>query len=237
MGFDKDMVRVYNRGRCGVALGLQDRSVLLQGTLDPEFPTMETFTLKELEYVNTHTPVIRNGMIEFNEEEREEIYNALRCKDWRDTCIFENEINDMLISPSLEIMQKILNVKDMPTIDRIYAHMEALIAHNAVDVSNRVQMVVRERRKELTNGTTVTKIRVTPKQPEAQTVTQEELAAMVAAQVAEQMGKLNMATPVAEESAKEEPVIEKAEEEKILVEIPVKPKTTRATKTSAKKTK
>lgn len=234
MGFDKDMVRVYNRGRCGVALGLQDRSVLLRGTLDSNYPTMETFTLKELEYVNTHTPVIRNGMIEFNESEREEIYSALRCKDWRDTCIFENDINDMLINPSLEIMQKILSVKDMPTIDRIYAHMEALIAHNAVDVSNRVQMVVRERRKELTNGTLTSKIRVTPKQPEAQTFTQEDLEAMVAAKVAEQMSKMSATTADKEL----ESVVEEIEEKKTSVEMPEKPKATRTTKTSSpKKTK
>lgn len=235
MNFDKEMVRVYNRGRCGVALSLQDRSVLLQGTLDPDYPTMETFTLKELEYVNTHSPVIRNGMIEFNENEREEIYSALRCKDWRDTCIFEKEINDMLINPSLDIMQKILNVKDMPTIDRIYAHMEALIANNSVDVSNRVQMVVKGRRKELTNGLASSKIRVTPKKPEAQTFTEDEVKAMIAAQVAAAMSELNAPNSVKdEELAVEEAKAILAPDKNL-----EKPKVTatRASKSSPKKTK
>ena len=228
MGFDKEMVRVYNHGRCGIALGLQDRSVLIHGTLDPDYPTMETFTLKELEYVNTHTPVIRNGMIEFDKGEREEIYNALHCKNWRETCIFESEINDMLIHPSLGTMEKILAIKDMPTIDRVYAHMEALIAQGSVDVSNRVQTVVNGRRKELTTGVLTSKIQVKPKAPEVQTFTQAEMEAMVAAQVAEQMNKLKAATAETEDELKKDEEVKK----------PGRPKgaTIKTTKTANKKT-
>lgn len=240
MGFDKEMVRVYNHGRCSVALGLQDRSVLIRGTDDPNYPTMETFTLKELEYVNTHSPVIRVGMVEFDKAEREEIYDALHCKDWRETCVFDSEINDMLINPSLETMQKVLAVKDMPTIDRIYAHMEALIAHNTVDVSNRVQTVVKGRRKELTNGVMTSRIQVTPKKPDVQTFTQEDVAAMVAEQVAAQMSKLVGNTPVmepvVEEPKTEEPVAPVADPAPAKEKVSAKPKTT-AARATTKKTK
>ena len=77
MSFDKEMVRVFNHGICSVAVKTNERTVLIKGTDDPNFPVMESFSLKELEYVNTHSPVIRSGLLEFAEEERDEIYKAL----------------------------------------------------------------------------------------------------------------------------------------------------------------
>lgn len=193
MSFDKDMVRVYNYNACGVALRTNDRSIYLRGTDDVNYPTMETLTFKELEYVNTHSLAIRNGFVEFAEEEREELYKALHCSNWKDTCIFERDIDKMLVSATFETMKKVVDVKDLFTIDRIYAHMRKLMRGNSVDVSSRVQKVVTVRRNELREGIMTSKIQLISKKTEQPKfeLTAEELNQLIKEQVAAQMGAHN----------------------------------------------
>lgn len=232
MSFDKEMIRVYNYGSCGIAMKTHDRSVLLSGVVDHEYPSMETFTLKELEYVNTHSPVIKNGMIEFEESEREEVYKALHCSNWRETCIFEREIDEMLTTATFETMKKVVDVKDIPTIDRIYAHMLKLMRTNAVDVSSRVQKVVTVRRNELREGIMTSRIQLVPKkvdEPKLQ-LSQEEINRLIQEQVqaAVTAAKSEVAAAQVEEPVAKEPV-----ENVIETKAPAR-KTTRTTKKAVK---
>ena len=61
-------IKIYNWGLPALALSTKDRSFLLSGRHEGT-PGMETVTLTELEYINAHSPVIRNGMVEFDEDE------------------------------------------------------------------------------------------------------------------------------------------------------------------------
>ena len=60
-------IKIYNWGLPALALSTKDRSFLLSGRHDGT-PGMETVMLTELEYINAHSPVIRNGMVEFDED-------------------------------------------------------------------------------------------------------------------------------------------------------------------------
>lgn len=226
MSFDKDMVRVYNHNAFGVALQTNERNVFLRGTLDPEYPIMETFSFRELEYVNSHSPVVRNGIIQFSLEEREEIYKALHVNNWEETCVFEQDIDKMLTTATFDTMRKVVEVKDLATIDRIYAHMKQLIKTNFVDVSSRVQKVVTVRRNEIREGILTSKIQLIPKKAEAPKIemTSEEISKLVSEQVAAQMAQL-----VKEEAAAQDEMEEKTEEQN-------QAKTTSAPKAPAKKT-
>lgn len=242
MSFDKDMVRVYNYNSFGVSMKTNDRSVLLSGTLDPNYPTMETFAFKELEYVNTHSPVIRNGMVEFDEGERDEIYKALHLNKWADSCIFEREIDQMLTTATFETMKRVVEVKDMPTIDRIYAHMMRLMRENAVDVSSRVQKVVTVRRNELREGVMTSKIQLVPKKPDEPKFefTQEELSQMIKEQIQAAVKMTEMAE-AADRSVKlenaDEPIIDLGETAEAPIEEPKKPPVKRTTRSTKAKTK
>lgn len=190
MSFDKDMVRVYNYNPFTVGFTVNGHNVLLKGTLDHMFPSMETMTLRELEYLNAHTPAVRNGTVEFHEDEREEIYAALRISNWRDTCIFDREIDEMLTQPTFDNMQKVLAVKDLPTIERIFAHMNRLIHSNGADVSSRVQAVVTNRRKEIRDGVPTSRIQLTKKDiPVSESVSEAMIEKLVEAKLAEMVAK------------------------------------------------
>lgn len=209
MSFDKEMVRVFNHGICSVAVKTNERSVLIKGTDNPEFPVMETFSLRELEYVNAHSPVLRSGMLEFAEEERAEIYKALHINDWETACVFESEIDEILTTPTIAAMQRVTGIKDLPTIDRIFAHMNGLIRNNQADVSSRVQKVVMTRRDELRENILNSRIQLVPKKVEpVEAISQEALDKMVQDKVAAALAAM---TPQIEEAKPDAEVVPKAE--------------------------
>lgn len=220
-------IKIYNWGLPALALSTKDRSFLLSGRSDG-MPGMETVTMTELEYINAHSPVIRNGMIEFDENEREEIYKALRLPKWEESCIFERDIDDYLTSPSTEIMEKIVAVKDLLTIDRIYGRMRVLMNKGQVDISSRVQAVVEGRRAELNKGQMLSAIRVIPKPATVEV----DVDALVAQKVQEALAKANVVVPKAEEPVPEQPKAAAPAEKKAQ---PAKKAAGRPRKTAAKK--
>ncbi len=204
-------IKIYNWGLPALALSTKDRSFLLSGRNDG-MPGMETVTLTELEYINAHSPVIRNGMVEFDEDEREEIYAALRLPNWKESCIFERDIDRYLTSPSTETMEKIVAVKDLLTIDKIYGRMRVLMNKGQADISSRVQAAVEGRKAELNRGQMVSAIRVIPKKEQESATA--DVDALVEQKVQEALAKANLLAAQKAEVAsieKSVPAVEKTQ--------------------------
>lgn len=189
MELDKSSIRVTNKNMFGIAVSTRDRNVFMRGTLSNEQPFEEYFTLNELEYINNRTPVIRLGMLEFDEDEREEVYVALKIPRWRETCLFEDEIDGVLLDASLAKMEKIVGITSQAQIDRVYTHMLRLI-HGGADVSTRVRQVVEERRRELLNGDVNTRIRLRPAESVKDAELEERINDIVAAQVEQRVSEI-----------------------------------------------
>lgn len=185
---DRSAIRVINKNQFGVALSTRDRNIYLEGTLVNGVPVEEYFTLAELEFINNRTPVVRDGIIEFDESEKEEVYTALKIPRWKETCIFEDEIDDMLINGTIEKMEKIVAIVNPVQIDRIFSHMQRLIKRGQVDISTRVQKVVEERRKEILRGDVNSRLRLRPVgNPSGDPALEKQVSEMVAQQVAKQL--------------------------------------------------
>lgn len=223
MSLDKTNIKVLNFSRSFICVPCKDRNVGIDGSEDGIEPNFDFFTMQELDYINAHCPLVfRTGMLEFEEEYRDEIYAALRIPDWRERCIFERDIDEMITNPTLESMKKIVGIKDIQTIERIRGHMVVLIARGA-GVGINLQKVVDKRFNEISNGVIKTSIEVEQAQQPSQVVNQEVEA--LKAQMAEQMAQMaamrelllakeaTVATPVVEKPIEKpvEPVIEKAE--------------------------
>ena len=213
---DRSAIRVINKNQFGVALSTRDRNIYLEGTLVNGVPVEEYFTLAELEFINNRTPVVRDGIIEFDESEREEVYAALKIPRWKETCIFEDEIDDMLINGTIEKMEKIVAIVNPVQIDRIFSHMQRLIKRGQVDISTRVQKVVEERRKEILRGDVNSRLRLRPVgNPSGDPALEKQVSEMVAEQVARQLELMrNVSEANTKENAPEAPKDAGANEEK-----------------------
>ena len=69
--------------------------------------------------INSRSPVFKFGILEFAEEDREEIYAELNMPNWKETTLFEKDIDEMLLHPTKESLQRIINVPNVQMIERI----------------------------------------------------------------------------------------------------------------------
>lgn len=126
-------------------------------------PTIQYMSFPELVYVNGITSCFRTGLLMFDESQQEEIYTELKIPNWKD--ILTNAvIKDIILHPTKEGLEKIINITDNSIFDRIVGIMIGLKNDNADDISMRVVRTIEERALELRRGITKTQIKITFKE-------------------------------------------------------------------------
>lgn len=140
-------IQVFNFGPSSVALKGQNREYLVPraGSMGPG---VEFLDASDVKYIHSRSPVFRDGILEFSDDEREEIYEELHLPNWKETTLFERDIDPMLAKPTKESLERIINIRSIQMIERIRGHMIGLI-NAKEDVSNRVIQLVNERTNEL----------------------------------------------------------------------------------------
>jgi len=139
-----------NYSPCKPAIETRTRSVLFEPAKDG-VATIEHFSFQDIEYINSRCGVFRKGELRFEEDEESEIFEALKCPNWRDTLLSEDDINDLVINSNKENAEKIISIKDSSTIERIRGRMGYLINEHA-DISTKIQNIINDRAKEIRNG-------------------------------------------------------------------------------------
>lgn len=124
-------------------------------------PTMQDIPISELQYICSNTDIFVTGWLAFNEDEKEEIFTALRVPNWRN--ILTNEdIREILTNPTMEGLQRILDVTSITYFDRVRIVMFKLLSEG-VDISSKVKSVVDRRYDELQKRQRITSIVLNPR--------------------------------------------------------------------------
>lgn len=124
-------------------------------------PTMQEIPISELQYICSNTDIFVTGWLTFNEDEKEEIFTALRVPNWRN--ILTNEdIREILTNPTMEGLQRILDVTSITYFDRVRIVMFKLLSEG-VDISSKVKSVVDRRYDELQKRQRITSIVLNPR--------------------------------------------------------------------------
>lgn len=156
----KKDIRVYNECPFQVNLVGQRRDYIFPPCLDGE-PTMNFVDFEEIEYAHSRGKVFNIGLLTFAEEDREGMYEALGVKNWKDKVWTNNEIKDIITHPNLEKMQKVIDVKDLITFERIRGMMVRFVNEKR-DVSQNVINLINARYRELNAGSVTSKIVIRP---------------------------------------------------------------------------
>ena len=104
-------------------------------------PTEIVIPMSELKFINSDSDVILTGWLTFLEDEKEAIYKELRIADWKDI-LTNKDIEDILLHPTIEKLQKIIDIDNIGYIDRIRMTMHSLtneghpITSKVVDIVN-----------------------------------------------------------------------------------------------------
>lgn len=124
-------------------------------------PTMQDIPINELQYICSNTDIFVTGWLTFNEDEKEEIFTALRVPNWRD--ILTNEdIREILTNPTMEGLQRILDITSITYFDRVRIVMFKLLSEG-IDISSKVKNVVDRRYDELQKRQRITSIVLNPR--------------------------------------------------------------------------
>ena len=155
---------------------------------------MNFIDFDEIEYAHSRNKVFNIGLLIFAEEDREGMYDALGIRDWRDKVWFNKDIEDIIMHPTLDKMQRVIDVKDGITFERIRG-MVVRFVNEKRDVSQNVINIVNARYQELNSSVMTSKIVIRPADVETK-VSADEVADLKRqlAEMQEMMSKMNVNT-------------------------------------------
>lgn len=110
-------------------------------------PTVVPIPMNELQYIASNTNIIETGWLTFDDDVKEEIYAELRIPNWRDI-LSNDDIKNILTRPTMEGLQKIIDIENQSYFDRVRIVMFKLM-NDGVDVTTKVSRIVSQRYDEL----------------------------------------------------------------------------------------
>lgn len=153
---DEKNIKILNLNEKNLCIKTNIRNFVIQyGTI--EEPTFEYVTFDELSYINSNTNGIKTGLIRFEKDKEEEIYKELGINP--DTIIKNEDIENILLNPTEDGLDKLISIKDDSIIKRIKCIFVRLKNTNA-NMSMQTINIIEQRFREVKNGTLVTKMQI-----------------------------------------------------------------------------
>ena len=175
-------------------------------------PSVDYLSFAEINYVNGISDCFRTGLVQFEDKDKEEIYSALHFSDWKNI-ITNAEIKDILLNPTIEGLQKIIDVTNKSVFDRIRTIFVGLKENPDNDISNRVIKIMETRENEFKRGIYKSQIILKPKDASEKAISKDEIDAIKEqnAMLMNQLAEMQkMLASMQKENADEKPVAETA---------------------------
>lgn len=153
MSIDKEVaIKVLSYNNNVICVKSNIRSYVFEAASADGTPTMHPMSFAEIEYINSNSGVFRTGLLTFDDDRKDELYKALKIFDWKENILFNDEIEDIILNPTLKGLEKIINVRDISVIERVRGIMIGLINTGAYDVSQRVINIINTRAREINSN-------------------------------------------------------------------------------------
>ncbi len=152
---EKINVLNYNENKVSVMVSPTE-SFTFEPSTDGEIPSVIPMTFEQVRYANNYN-TFRGGFLFFEKEKAKEIYEELGVNGW-ENILNNKDIENILLNPSYEGLNKILNIKDSAVFERVRAVFYKLKSKGTDDISVRVQQIISTRYKELQNKKVTTSI-------------------------------------------------------------------------------
>jgi hypothetical protein len=146
-------------------------------------------SMADIIYINSISAVFRNGILRFDPEVETEVYDQLKIRN-ADQLLTNAEIDEILLNPTLEGLQRIINITDSGAYERVRGRC-TMLQNAGSDISTRVKKVVDRRYEELRAKRVKTDIVLTPKTTATATTQPDEKVAALEEQLAAQSAQIN----------------------------------------------
>ena len=158
---DTQNINVLNYNENEVFVDSAKEHYKFNASRDGKTPSVIPMTLSELQNICSNTDIIITGWLTFDDDVKEEIFKELRIPNWKN--ILTNEdIENILTHPTLDGLQRIIDIENQTYFDRVRITMFKLI-NRGVDVTTKVSRIVEQRYDELRKRQRVSSIILTKK--------------------------------------------------------------------------
>ena len=164
---------VLNYNPSPVAVKTKNEYYMIEGGASDE-QTSLPLDIDEISVINSNSPAFKIGLLRFEPEYETAIYEELRIANWKDI-LTDAQIEDIVLHPTMESLQKILDIENEAYFERIRGVYTGL-KNAGADISNKVEKVIESRRVEFVNKVRKSKVKLVPNisQPANEVPTQEE---------------------------------------------------------------
>ena len=160
---DIKTINLLNYNENVVTVSTRHDSYAIEPAIDSKTPTVFPLTIDEIIHINGNSVAFKNGILRFPEDIEQEVYeNLLNIHNWRDLLTIE-EIEDIILSPTVEKLNKLVGIKDSGIFDMVRGVFTRLKNTPDKDISLRVQDIIKARSEELRRGIRNTEIVIKPK--------------------------------------------------------------------------
>lgn len=169
-------IPVYNYNESNICIPTNISTHILPPAVDG-VPSVDYLSFAEINYINGISDCFRTGLVRFDDNDKEEIYSALGFADWKNI-LTNDEIRDILLNPTIEGLQRIIDVTNASIFDRIRTIFVSLKENTDNDISNRVIKIMETRELEFKRGIYKTQIVLKPKDVSEKPVSNDEINAI-----------------------------------------------------------
>lgn len=169
-------IPVYNYNESNICIPTNISTHILPPAVDG-VPSVDYLSFAEINYVNGISDCFRTGLVRFDDKDKEEIYTALNVANWADI-LTNDEIRNILLNPTIDGLQRIIDVTNVSIFDRIRIIFVSLKENTDNDISNRVIKIMETREQEFKRGIYKSQITLKPKDAPEKSVSNDEINAI-----------------------------------------------------------
>lgn len=169
-------IPIFNYNESNICIPTNVSTHILPPAIDG-VPSVDYLSFAEINYINGISDCFRTGLVRFDDNDKEEIYKALNIGNWEDI-MTNNEIREILLNPTIEGLQKIIDITNVSIFDRIKTIFVSLKENTDNDISNRVIKIMETREQEFKRGIYKSQIVLKPKDVPEKTVSNDEINAI-----------------------------------------------------------
>lgn len=169
-------IPIYNYNESNICIPTNISTHILPPAVDG-VPSVDYLSFAEINYINGISDCFRTGLVRFDDKDKEEIYTALGFANW-ENILTNDEIRDILLNPTIDGLQKIIDVTNASIFNRIRTIFVSLKENTDNDISNRVIKIMETRELEFKRGIYKTQIVLKPKDVSEKPVSNDEINAI-----------------------------------------------------------
>ncbi|MCK9160973.1 MAG: hypothetical protein M0P00_10930 [Bacteroidaceae bacterium] len=149
------LYNVINYSACSVSVSAKNTEYLFNPG-SQESPYILPLMLHEIIEINSTGRAFKDGLLFFDTDTEEDMYNTLRIPEWKNI-LKDWEIEDIILNPTMDGIKKILNVNNEMGMQRVNA-IYVMLKNSFADIPSHCAKILDARIEEYRNGVYNTKI-------------------------------------------------------------------------------